>query len=1040
MRRRLSAWLVLVTFTVNMALPYTAKAQPVTLAPVGKLLTASPGYSLPVLKGLRLNPANPLNIDFIIDTATQGTVSKEEAAVLLRYFLAGLTLPERDIWVNLSPYEPERIAPAKLSQTDLGEDLLAQDYVLKQLAASLTYPESEAGKRYWNAVNTETRSVASLQHNQSSGGRDATPGVSRQGTQSFQKVWIVPDQAVVYEHKQIAVIHTATLKVLTEEDYTAQQNNNVGAGLASARLLRADARPAPTNNSINAFKQHILPLIENDVNHGNNFARLRQIYSAMILAKWFKEKFRKSFYRYYINANNSRGIDTADPQSKEKIYARYLEAFQKGAYDYIKSERVGANGRSPVQKISRRRYFSGGVLVVPPTVSSRAPGAAAVNAEAHDGPWALMRTGRGDGSSPDIGENTPPHDVTREAIAQAYREGRVAAWRDNLRQSRFSLASDLSASGDDVRVGNADMMAARWRITEIADHKLDYRQIKQIIGQVEAHMRLLLAQGTFADFFRVEQVIQEWEASGDFAGRRIRIQPLLDHHPARVSQQRLDESSDLALMEQAADDSEFDVSGIVTYLNTHTSIGLGIFDTVTRKKVFGLLLDSGLARQVDVGAVESIRLMVNPIQEEARLREVLGDVAGRALPVLQSLYRNQRKQSGSTVRATLASIATLENVDVVQTDTVALYREGPLGHARRGLAGNGKAMVISSGLLQRITMHDLRMWRLEEAKHILCPDAEHPVQGEADQVDIFHHNQPLTDRLNTLRAANHEPPAAFEDPYSISGTDDNLAKHIPFVRQVIERHGLIDFPSIAVTGCLIADSPQTDKLNARAQSGDPAMEIFYRQIDQILGLLVQEGYLTTVTRNGELFYLRGAQVAGSTTFTRAEELVEQAWGFVEARVFQADSTVRKLTEPERQALRALLGRLDGAQLRQEQENLGRTIAMYSGRLDQYDADDRQDGRAEQINEQAGTLHVAQVLFATISQLLLTSRDGADEGSVVAENSTVPGGIALANIPLAVKPDCLPQELPGVDRQFFERTPVSIFSLQPLRRLADLAGK
>jgi len=55
---------------------------------------------------------------------------------LLNYFLAALALPESEVWVNLSPYEQNRIIPDKLGRTQMGKELLGQDYILKQLAAS----------------------------------------------------------------------------------------------------------------------------------------------------------------------------------------------------------------------------------------------------------------------------------------------------------------------------------------------------------------------------------------------------------------------------------------------------------------------------------------------------------------------------------------------------------------------------------------------------------------------------------------------------------------------------------------------------------------------------------------------------------------------------------------------------------------------------------------------------------------------------------------------------------------------------------------
>ena len=60
-----------------------------------------------------------------------------EARRLINYFLAALTIPEDDIWVNLSPHEKNRIIPDVLAQTELGRDMLAQDFTLKQLTATM---------------------------------------------------------------------------------------------------------------------------------------------------------------------------------------------------------------------------------------------------------------------------------------------------------------------------------------------------------------------------------------------------------------------------------------------------------------------------------------------------------------------------------------------------------------------------------------------------------------------------------------------------------------------------------------------------------------------------------------------------------------------------------------------------------------------------------------------------------------------------------------------------------------------------------------
>ena len=123
---------------------------------------------------------------------------KQQANQLVKYFLAGLTIPEGDLWVNLSPYEKDRMVPEALGQTDLGRDLLAQDYILKQLTASLIYPEKDLGKEFWSRVYAKAQQQF---------------GTTNVPVNTFNKVWILPDQAQVFENGNAAYVTKSTLKV-----------------------------------------------------------------------------------------------------------------------------------------------------------------------------------------------------------------------------------------------------------------------------------------------------------------------------------------------------------------------------------------------------------------------------------------------------------------------------------------------------------------------------------------------------------------------------------------------------------------------------------------------------------------------------------------------------------------------------------------------------------------------------------------------------------------------------------------------------------
>lgn len=273
-----------------------------------QLLKSSDDFSDPVLMGVRLNKDNPLNVDFIVDCADQGNISEQESRKLINQFLVALTVPSTDYWVNLSPYESNRVIADSLAQTQLGQEMLAQDYILKQLSSSLTHPETDLGKEYW---------------------RDPVGTQYLEANSKFTKVWIVPGEIEIYEDGDSAFITKSSLELMSEHDYLAG---------------------ASTGNSQKSALDHILPDLSKEVNSGEHFSNLRQLYRSMILAVWFKSKFRDSFYKHYINKNKLTKEQLRDSELKDKIYKLYCQAFEQGVYDLVKKD----DG-------VRRNYFCGGV-------------------------------------------------------------------------------------------------------------------------------------------------------------------------------------------------------------------------------------------------------------------------------------------------------------------------------------------------------------------------------------------------------------------------------------------------------------------------------------------------------------------------------------------------------------------------------------------------------------------------------------------------------------------------------------------------------
>jgi len=251
-------------------------------------------------------------------------------------------VPEDDLWVNLSPYEKDRIIPQTFGSTEMGRDLLAQDYLLKQLTASLMYPEDQLGKLFWEKVYKK----AYQQY-----------GTTELPYNTFNKVWIMPETATVYENEDTAYVIESRLKVMLDEDYLALDKNINAKNLNKTEINQKDIKNL-NNLSSSVIRSVILPAIEKEVNEGESFANLRQIYSSLILATWFKRNLKESLLgKVYVDQNKISGFTLKDKNIKEKIYQQYLKAFKKGVYDYVQEDFEPAT-----QQIIPRKYFSGGAV------------------------------------------------------------------------------------------------------------------------------------------------------------------------------------------------------------------------------------------------------------------------------------------------------------------------------------------------------------------------------------------------------------------------------------------------------------------------------------------------------------------------------------------------------------------------------------------------------------------------------------------------------------------------------------------------------
>lgn len=305
---------------------YSASA-PLTLSQTA-LSAALPEVETRLL-GMRISKDDSLRLSFMVD---QASGRDQESMRLVRYFLAALTIPDRDLWVNLSPVERDRILPERLSRTELGRDLLEQDYILKQMMSETLHPGSSSGKAFWQLLYRQVQELY---------------GTSDVDLRMQHRVWIVPESAGVFENGNLSmvILRQARLKVMLEEDYLAQKSGFI------KEENSADAI------GVRVMRELVVPAIQKQVDEGESFRVLRQIYGALILAAWYKRRIKTGILdEVYVNRGEIEGISLDDPGMAERVWQHYADNFSEGVFDVIVDEE-SESAQDPVV----RRYISGGM-------------------------------------------------------------------------------------------------------------------------------------------------------------------------------------------------------------------------------------------------------------------------------------------------------------------------------------------------------------------------------------------------------------------------------------------------------------------------------------------------------------------------------------------------------------------------------------------------------------------------------------------------------------------------------------------------------
>ena len=296
---------------------FPAYSQTVPFFPKPMIIGLSEPFHPVMLTGIKFDPNDPLKFGFIFDYGDQPLdeqALKRETEKLIKYFLTSLTIAEKDITVNLDP-KGVRLKES-LKATVMGRDLVAQDYLLKLLAASMTDPRNDVGNAYWNAVYAKAVEVF----------RTIDIPID-----SFVRVQFQPGKAKVFKKDNVLLVAESRIGLASQRDQENYYDAIRQETGKEFKLGPADLRKAE-EVGFSAVDKVLIPVFEKEVNEGKNFAVIRQIYQCFVLAISFKKEMSAGpVVQYYVDREKLGGLEDGRHEgfSINDIYRNYMLSMAK---------------------------------------------------------------------------------------------------------------------------------------------------------------------------------------------------------------------------------------------------------------------------------------------------------------------------------------------------------------------------------------------------------------------------------------------------------------------------------------------------------------------------------------------------------------------------------------------------------------------------------------------------------------------------------------------------------------------------------------
>lgn len=295
------------------------------------------------------NRSGGVDFDFILNAGkaegtNPGIDPINSSLMAATAFMTGLAVPDNKFWVNLAPWEQDRIIDEQLSQSDVGRIMLEADLQMKRDFSNYGNPcANETGKALWDLLDKKREALVQQCMNKFPG---EIKDIDNIRFLPVTRHWIVPDTVYAYTNETQIYIINATLTIKSEPvaNHSSYQIYGEDTGTPSKGCLEE------LNKSAKEYGEYtkeltdlmILPYVVADLNAGKNYEELRDVYVALALAQWYKSTITSDMdiFRESLDSSNFTELKSIKPWSPNEIWDKCVYSFENGEYKCWENETI----------------------------------------------------------------------------------------------------------------------------------------------------------------------------------------------------------------------------------------------------------------------------------------------------------------------------------------------------------------------------------------------------------------------------------------------------------------------------------------------------------------------------------------------------------------------------------------------------------------------------------------------------------------------------------------------------------------------------